>query len=114
MKIDSTAAKIGRSMKKRDIICGSLLLGGRRGLLLRSLVRTRIWTLSARFAALAGRAFAVSGRGAVRDLHRSARGPHELQLHHAVNDYALAGLEAAADDPGIARPVADFHRPRLR
>src|SRR5687767_7669127 len=77
MKIDSTAAKIGRSMKKRDIMRGSLLGVGQR--LLLPLGRR----LVAGLAALGGRlaplvALALGRRGAVGDLHRPARWPHQL------------------------------------
>src|SRR5262245_11644707 len=114
IKIDSTAAKIGRSMKKRDIMPGSLLLGRSRRLLwtFRRLLwtfRRLLWTfrrllrtlrgllrcLGGPLAALARRSLGAVGRVGIADLHRPARRPHQLELHHAVDDDALAGFQSA-------------------
>src|SRR5688572_12934908 len=108
MKIDSTAAKIGRSMKKRDIMAYRSLKAltqrtqrtqrtkGTASLALLRRVRRRFrgglvaglgvfaWCALALVRgafALAGRALAVRGGRAVGDLHRPARGPHQLELH---------------------------------
>src|SRR5438034_6082749 len=81
MKMDSTAAKMGRSMKKRENM----------GLFLRL-----------RFCFRLG-----AGLG---DAHRRSR----PEAHQALDDHAVAGLHALVDDPGIARPLADLDRPRLR
>src|SRR5687767_13884243 len=113
MKIESTAAKIGRSMKKRDIMAVSRLLLVRR--LRRGLVRRLAAGLTIRLACrfASRRAFPVGGRRAVADLHRSTGRSHHLQLHHAVHDHAVAGFQAVVDDPAVTRPVTDFHRPGL-
>ena len=85
MKIESTAAKIGRSMKKRENMATSS--PQRLSWLLGDLLFSRL----------------------LGHLHRRAR----ADLHHAVDDHLLAGLQAGGDDPVVARPVADLHRPRL-
>src|SRR5947207_10383706 len=84
MKMDSTAAKIGLSMKKRE----NMVLLLRRWLALR---------LRRRFGASFG------------DVHRGSR----PEAHQTLDDHAIAGLHALVDDPGIARPLADLDRPRL-
>src|SRR5262245_36361264 len=91
MKIESTAAKIGRSMKKREIIAASLLLGLRRRFLGRGLAVGLAVLAGGTLAgsALAGGALGCS-RG-VPDLNRSAGRPHQLELHDPVDDDALAG-----------------------
>src|SRR5947208_13314144 len=85
MKMDSTAAKIGLSIKKRENM----------GLFLRL-----------RFLLLRLRRRLCPGFG---DAHRRSR----PQAHQALDDHAIAGLDALVDDPGIARPFADFDRARL-
>src|SRR5438128_8613178 len=85
IKMDSTAAKIGRSMKKRE----NMVLLLRRWFALR--LRRRL-----------GPGFG--------DAHRRSR----PEAHQALDDHAIAGLHALVDDPGIARPFADLDRPRLR
>src|SRR5688572_4626337 len=106
MKIESTAAKIGRSMKKREIMIASRLL------LVRRLRRGLLGRLAAGFTVrlacrlASRRAFPVGGGRAIGDLHRPAGRAHHLQLHHAVHDDAVAGLQAVRDDPGVACPVA--------
>src|SRR6185295_20339009 len=46
----------------------------------------------------------------LRDPHRRAG----AELHHAVDDHALAFLQAVGDDPvAAAGPFAGLHRPRL-
>src|SRR5687767_7211939 len=85
MNTESTTAKIGRSMKKRENM----------GLL-------RLW--------LGGwLRFRLGLRLGFGNLDRRP-GP---ELHEAVGDDALAALQALDDDPGIARPLARPHRPRL-
>src|SRR5213592_100403 len=83
-KIDSTAAKIGRSMKKRENMGRAPrgLLGRRGGL-----------------GGPAGR-----GRRRLRELHRCAG---EEDARHAVDDDVVAGGQALGDDPAVGELVAD-------
>src|SRR5512138_2387195 len=100
MKIDSTAAKIGRSMKNLENI-------GRAPLLL----LVRLGLLRLRLLLLRGRArLRLRARAGLRDAHRRA-GP---QAHQALDDHAVAGADALVHDPRVARPFADLDRPRLR
>src|SRR4051812_28159422 len=89
MKIDSTAAKIGRSMKNLENMRASLLLLRRRFLL-------RFFLLLEFFLLLC-------------DAHRRAGS----DLHQALHDHALALLQSAGDDPVAARPFAEVDRARL-
>src|SRR5258708_39755979 len=88
MKMESTAAKIGLSMKKRENMA----------LLLRFCFGFRLRLLGLRL------------RSRFSDAHRSARS----EAHQALDDHLVARLHAFLDDPRIARPVADLDRPRLR
>src|SRR5438105_7495599 len=88
IKIDSTAAKIGRSMKKRENM-GRLFL--------------RLW-----FLRLGRRLAGRIGIG-VGDAHRRAR----PQAHQSLGDHAIAGLHALVDHPGVTGPVTDLDRARL-
>src|SRR5437016_1702219 len=85
MKMDSTAAKIGRSMKNLENMGRVLLL---------LFVRLR---------------FCFRLGAGLGDAHRRSR----PEAHQALDDHAIAGLHALVDDPGIARPFADLDRPRL-
>src|SRR5882672_10732608 len=95
MKIESTAAKIGRSMKKRENMWSSLLLrddGSPAFGLGRPVLR------GVGFPRLRG-----------RDSHGRAR----ADFHHAVHDHPVSGVETCGDNPGIAVPVAQLDRPGL-
>src|ERR1700688_3254773 len=48
-------------------------------------------------------------RGCLRDLHRRTR----PCLDDTIDDDPVASLQAADDDPFVARPVADLYRARL-
>src|SRR5437867_4272229 len=89
MKMDSTAAKIGLSMKSRENM--DLFLRLRFGFRLALRLRRRL-----------GASFG--------DAHRRSR----PEAHQALDDHAIAGLHVLVDDPGIARPFADLDRQRLR
>src|ERR1700757_4161246 len=78
MKMDSTAAKIGRSMKKRENMVGLLLLRRRAG---------------------------CSRRGRVRVADHEGRARHHHHLHEAVGDHLVAGGHAGEHDPVGAGPV---------
>src|SRR6476660_8304372 len=72
MKMDRTAAKIGRSMKKRENMRPSLFrsgLGGGRG----------------------------CGRGALRNLNRRTR----ADAHQPIDDDLVAGLQSFANHPAL-------------
>src|SRR5712692_6280701 len=86
MKMESTAAKIGRSMKKRENMALLLRLRFCLGFRLRLRLRLRLG-----------------------DAHRRA-GP---QAHQALDDHAVARLYAVVDHPAVARPVADLDRARF-
>src|SRR5262245_35898959 len=106
IKIESTAAKIGRSMKKRDIMAASrsLVVGGLRRDILGclaaafvALLSRRAWLSSGarlfygtRFSGRAWRPFAVGRSGGIRHLDRCSR----PELHDAVDDDPVACLEA--------------------
>src|SRR6266850_3632088 len=94
--IERTAAKIGRSIKKREnmqmplLLFGGLLGGirlGRRDL-----------------AGLGG----IGGRR-LCDLDWRAR----AGLYHAIHDYLVSGLEAAEDNPVLSGPVAYLNGARF-
>src|SRR5438067_5793347 len=82
MKIERTAAKIGRSMKKRE-----------------SMLFLRRWLGGGLAARLRRRLSAC-----FRNAHRRA-GP---ETHQAIGDDAVARLHALGHHPGVPRPVADF------
>src|SRR5688572_15027917 len=87
MKIESTAAKIGRSMKKREIMAGCLYFLLWRCLLVRRRFHA-FGRLLARGAALLVRRTTLLVGGCARavvDLHRDTR-RHQRKLHHAVDD----------------------------
>src|SRR5688572_7520749 len=113
MKIESTAAKIGRSIKKREIMVdpdfcrwgrgaggvrlvryGRLLLGGGGG-----------------FLRAVGGLLLRRRRRAFRVRHLDRRTGTDLE--NAVHDHAVAGLQAGVDDPAVSVPVTDLERPRL-
>src|SRR5262245_33737289 len=126
MKIESTAAKIGRSMKKRDIMAASrsLVVGGLRrdifGRLAAAFIAWlswRAWLSSrarlfcrTRFSGRAWRPFTFDRSGGIRHLDRSSR----PELHYAVHDDPVARLEAVVDEPTLVGPVADLYRTLLR
>src|SRR2546421_11075839 len=93
MKPDTTVAKIGLSMKKRENMAFLLRFCFGFRLRLRGL-----------------RLLGLRLRSRFGDAHRGARS----EAHQALDDHAVAGLNALVDDPGVAGPVADFDRPRLR
>ena len=103
MKIESTAAKIGRSMKKREIMRFFALRRGRCGAVASVLAVVGL-------ALPAGLRRVLRHRARVDDLHRRAR----ADLHDAVDDDALARLQARLDDPAVAGPFADLHRAAAR
>src|SRR5690349_18854147 len=88
MKIESTAAKIGRSMKKRENIISPLLLVARR----LGRFRPRLGPL------LRGDDVRVA------DLHGGAG--HHHHLHQSIGDDLVAGRDAREHDPLLRRPVA--------
>src|SRR5437764_6357792 len=97
MKVEMTAAKSGRSMKKRDNM----------GVPSRLLGRGAVGGRSRFFSAGCRRRFGA------RQLDRRAR----LQPGDAVDDHVVAGIQAGFDDEKIAPiavdPVADTDRPWL-
>src|SRR5512138_643973 len=125
-KIEITAAKIGRSMKKRENMSGyPLFLGGfgrrlagarrgrrRRRLLLRRLLGRRLRRCAAR---------CIRDRAGGRR-RRASRELDRLTRHHdlgdAVDDYVVAGVQSRLDNPQVravaGHPFAELHRLRHR
>src|SRR6266851_3865632 len=99
MKSDSTAAKMGRSMNRRENIVSPLFFRHGEGRL------AAFRTLAHRLRRVIG-LVAVMRRG---DGHRRSG----ADFHHAVHDHLVSGIEARGDDPGVALPIAQLDRTRL-
>src|SRR5262245_16947694 len=100
MKIESTAAKIGRSMKKREIMVvpdfyrwGWTTRVSARPCSLLGVRRRRLGgTVGSLLLRRRGCALAIGRRRTVGDLYRHA-GRHQRELNHAFHDDAVAGLD---------------------
>src|SRR5262245_14491925 len=104
IKIDSTAAKIGLSIKKREIMispCELFFVRGRRRGFIGSVVCRFAVAFGIRFRALRLGLRRIRGRGfRIAHLHRRTG----TDFHHAIDNDTLARLEAAIDRPAIADP----------
>src|SRR6266850_5761215 len=94
MKIESTAANIGRSMKKRE-----------------NMMELPLFLCDDGSAAF-GRPV-LRGVGFPRLRFSDSHGRARADLHDAVHDHAIAGGETRSHDPGFAVPVAKLDRPGL-